>query len=226
MNRIAVTGASAGAYIARLAVIYIQPRPRVLLSLFGMGGDSLSDFWVGPKTVPRRMISELVTREQVAHLLDQEHPATVSEAPVFWDPEKGDMHDADRRDNLVSWFWQEGTFHDHVTGIKGLGEKLRLLSPAERRAAVPLSARVLYPEILIDENFAPTVLVHGAIDSIVLKEESEETYRQLKELGIETEIHIVDGADHGLFDLQKGGFANGAMEAQLKAFEFVVKRLE
>jgi len=224
MNRIAVAGASAGAYIARLAVIYVQPRPRALLSLFGMGGDLLSDNWVGRGIAPGR--SELVTREQVAHFLGQEHPTTVSEAPVFWDPDARKIRDAYGRDTLITWFRQEGLFHDYFTGIKGLGEKLRLLSPAERRAAIPLSARVLYPEILIDESFAPTVLVHGAIDPVVLKEESEETYRQLKELGIETEIHIVDGADHGLIDLQTGGLANGAMDAQLKAFEFVAKHLQ
>jgi len=225
MNRIAVAGASAGGYIARLAAVHAQPRPRVLFSLFGMGGDFFSDHWVGRKTAPMRMVGKLVTREQVAHLLDQEHPATVSEAPMFWDPETGEARDADWRVRFMTWFWQEGIYHDYVTGIKGLGETLGPLSPAERRATLPPSARVLYPELLIDENFAPTVLVHGDNDSIVLKEESERTYSQLKELGIETEIHLVDGADHALMDLQKGTVVSGGMEAQLKAFEFVVRHL-
>jgi len=225
MNRIAVAGASAGGYIARLAVVHVQPRPRVLLSLFGMGGDFFSDHWVGQKTEPMRMVGELVPRERLAHLLDQEHPATVCEAPYFWDPDMGKVRDAVGRAKFMVWFWQEGTFHDQVTRIKGLGKTFLPLSPAERRATLPPSAQVLYPEILIDGNFAPTVFVHGAIDSVVLKEESERTYSQLKELGIETEIHVVDGADHGLVDLQKGSLANGGMETQLKAFEFVVKHL-
>ena len=48
-NRIALVGASGGAYPAMAAGIHAHPKPKALLLLFGMGGDMLGDGWVKPK---------------------------------------------------------------------------------------------------------------------------------------------------------------------------------
>jgi len=49
-TRLAVTGASAGAYIARLAVLYAEPKACALVSLYGMGGSFLLPHWTDIRT--------------------------------------------------------------------------------------------------------------------------------------------------------------------------------
>lgn len=51
-DRLAVTGASAGGCMTYLSLVHADPKPRAALSIFGMGGDFLSDHYVKPHTEP------------------------------------------------------------------------------------------------------------------------------------------------------------------------------
>lgn len=55
MSRIAVTGSSAGGLCAYLASIHCSPRPKALVSLYGMGGDFLVHFYI--RDLPRRALT-------------------------------------------------------------------------------------------------------------------------------------------------------------------------
>ncbi|KAI0730007.1 hypothetical protein C8Q72DRAFT_274954 [Fomitopsis betulina] len=72
-SRIALVGASGGAYPAMAAGLYAHPKPKALLLLFGMGGDMLGDGWVKPKDgfMPFPG-SERATEASLSHLLN--HP--------------------------------------------------------------------------------------------------------------------------------------------------------
>ena len=62
---------------------------------------------------------------------------------------------------------------------------------------------------------------------MVLPAESLLTYDRLMELGVEVELHMVEGAGHTLLDKsdpQKLGA--GAREVQQKAVEFLVRKLK
>lgn len=50
-NAIAVAGSSAGALCAYLATIHASPRPKVVLSLYGMGGDMLVRPYLDPRAL-------------------------------------------------------------------------------------------------------------------------------------------------------------------------------
>lgn len=46
-----MTGSSAGGYLAYLSALYASPRPKALATIYGVGGDLLSDHFVKGKAV-------------------------------------------------------------------------------------------------------------------------------------------------------------------------------
>ncbi|KAF8546053.1 hypothetical protein OG21DRAFT_1260556 [Imleria badia] len=116
IDKIAVVGESGGGYIARLAALHAIPRPEVLVSYYGMGGDMLSDFWLS--------VCELqsMPRERVARFLETE-PTKETGLPIF--VQDGFFTDALRRTDAFAWISQNGLFLDYLTGIQGLSERLR-----------------------------------------------------------------------------------------------------
>ncbi|GFZ44282.1 hypothetical protein JCM24511_02004 [Saitozyma sp. JCM 24511] len=49
-ERVVVAGESAGGYLAYLSGVHAEPKPRAIASLYGMGGDFLSDHYLIRKT--------------------------------------------------------------------------------------------------------------------------------------------------------------------------------
>jgi len=112
-SRIAVAGVSAGGYLVRLAALYAEPRPRAVLSMFGMGGDWLSDHYVTVKTAPSLYSERMISKEDVAHLESSE---PVVDVPILFNPVIGRYEDENGRMNLLPLWWQRGDFVDHLTG--------------------------------------------------------------------------------------------------------------
>lgn len=50
-EKVVVTGSSAGGYLAYLSAVHALPRPKAIGTIYGMGGDLLSNFYLQPKTV-------------------------------------------------------------------------------------------------------------------------------------------------------------------------------
>jgi acetyl esterase/lipase len=120
----------------------------------------------------------------------------------------------------------EGKALDYITGVPGLGGKLRasrrnvtadtpfsgphvsLTTLAGGEAAIvdldliPFESKKLLPQLCTDETFPPTYLVHGLLDTSVAPEESIRTYDQLRELGVPVELSLVEGEGH-CFDWQR-----------------------
>ena len=224
-SRIAIMGMSGGGYAARAAGLYAQPKPRAIFSLFGMGGEFLSDHWLAVKAGPMEFPgSEQATAKALAPLLahppgvSSELPLQVKDGPVFAD-EEGRM-------NLFMYWWRTGELLDYVLGERGLSEKLRTLAPAERLAAIPAHLRPAVLEANFDSSFPPTVLVHGLADTVVLPSESQATHDRLQELGVRSELVTVPQATHGLFlDMTTMQSAPGAEEARERALDFLAEEL-
>lgn len=226
-SRIAIMGLSGGGYAARAAGLYAQPRPRAVFSLYGMGGEFLSDHWIAEKTKPMEWPgAEHATAEALAHLLANP-PGVASELPLrIKSLETFSAADDEGRTNLFLYWWRTGELLDYVLNEPGLSAKLRALPPAERLAAVPEHLRPFVPEANIDASFPPTVLVHGLADPIVLLSESQATHDRLKELGVRSELLTVPDALHGLFlDLTTMRLAPGAEEAWERAIDFLAEEL-
>ena len=224
-SRIAVAGVSAGSYLARLAAVYIEPRPRAFLSLFGMGGNWFSDHYLALKTNPMPYFGYMVSQEVGAEYARFANAAPIVEVSLVWNLATGKVEDDMGRMNLLIWWWQNGTYVDHVSGEVGLSERLRALPAAEREAAVPANLTAPFPQLHIDSNFPPTMLIHGKEDSVVPAAESEYSHKQLLDAGVRSELHILPGAEHGLVILPGFRRAPQAEGLYKKAFEFLAKEL-
>lgn len=220
-SRIALVGASGGAYPAMAAGLYAHPKPKALLLLFGMGGDMLGDGWVKPKDgfMPFPG-SESITEASLSHLLDLP-PTPVSEAPLTIRSDQTLGDDGNRVGLYMHW-WKTGELLDRVVG-KRISTDLRGLPAHERFGAVPLD---LLPAILqahLDASFPPTCLVHGELDKVVEPDESKMTFNRLKEVGVTVDLVLVPGAAHALLSPSNPTeLAAGAEAAYQKGLSFIL----
>ena len=225
-TRIAVSGESGGGYATRAAGIFAQPKPKALLLQYAQGGQLLDDHWLAIKDhdVPDPE-GKIITRESVAHLLDH-FPKPISDDPMPFlgdDAPNGDSG----RTKLLLWWWRTGGFLDVVLGVNGMSKHLRGRNVAQREADIPNALRTVILQTQLTKEFPATFLLHGQDDKLVLPAESQVTYDRLKELGVEVELHMVEGASHTLIDEKDPpNLAAGAKEEQQKAVEFLVLKLK
>jgi len=121
-----VAGASAGAYPAMLAALYATPRPRALFSLYGVGGDLLSPFYVHQAPLSgwesnlgdNRMFLAPTVQDKLSLLPGLSNcPANLPSNMVI------PGHEA-RVKSLYRKLLENGTFLDHLMDFPGLGELL------------------------------------------------------------------------------------------------------
>ncbi|RAL12417.1 alpha/beta-hydrolase [Aspergillus homomorphus CBS 101889] len=209
-TRIAVTGFSAGAYSARAACVYGTPKPAVLMTAYGTGGNLLLDHWTQPR--PPTSIAKLVNLDDVPRLLADKRVVS-------------DDADAGSNRFALTVRWEmDGTFLDGCFGWPGLGAALNKVEYAERAAAVPAELRAGFLQEFVGEGYPPAVFVHGTADEVVPDLESRFQHEQLGRLGVRTRLLLVEGAGHGLVDPESGWpprLAEGAMEAYEEACTFI-----
>jgi dipeptidyl aminopeptidase/acylaminoacyl peptidase len=83
----------------------------------------------------------------------------------------------------------------------------------------------LFPQLLFDANFPPTMFIHGDADTAVLVSESEYAHEELQKAGARSVLHIVPGAEHGLVVLPEGKPAPQSEALYKQAFDFLVKQM-
>lgn len=225
-SRIAVSGESGGGYATRAAGIVAEPKPKALLLQYAQGGQLLDDHWLAVKDrdVPDPE-GGIVTKESVAHLInDTQEPISDDPMPFLGD----DAPNGDSgRTKLLLWWWRTGGFVDVVLGVNGMSKFLRGLTLAQREGFLPEALRKVILQTQLTEKFPPTFLLHGKDDKLVLPAESQLTYDRLMELGVEVELHMLEGAGHTLIDEKNPpDLAAGAKDAQQKAVEFLVHKLK
>ncbi|KAI0059996.1 alpha/beta-hydrolase [Artomyces pyxidatus] len=236
-ERVAVAGCSAGAMSAFLAALYASPKPKAILSMYGLGGDVFSPQYLVPKTSPFFMGAPLFDPAKFEHFI---HPASSSVPPTGSLPLTGPPTPGPPSPRLMLYpfYLQIGTYLDYWTGIHtpSLSQKLRSLVPlegelsaqdrSERTArlseALPEGARALFPQLHVSSAWPPTMFVHGDADSIVHLHESRFMYGLVQDRGGEAQIIVVPGAEHG-FDRDAGAEKHRAVLDE--AFEFVRKKL-
>lgn len=77
VSKLAVSGSSAGGYLALLAGLYINPKPDVILPIYPIT-DPLGTFFANPQ--PPAMGRELVSADSLAEFLDPNAPAVANNA--------------------------------------------------------------------------------------------------------------------------------------------------
>ncbi|ETS82853.1 hypothetical protein PFICI_04729 [Pestalotiopsis fici W106-1] len=220
-RRIAVAGSSAGAYQARAACVYARPKPAVLMTAYGLGGDLLLDHWTNPR--PPTGLAGMVDLSKVPVLLADRTVVSCDAAP----PDRA-APITERFALTVRWEL-DGTMLDGIFGRAGLAEKLRAVNYAEREALLPDDLRPGFLQLCIEKDYPPSVLVHGTADEVVPDIESVRHYEKLRELGIKTDLLLVEGAGHGLVEFKPNGsisLLEDGLKAYAKSFDFIVSVFE
>ncbi|KAL4901489.1 hypothetical protein BDW74DRAFT_160015 [Aspergillus multicolor] len=201
--RIAVTGFSAGAYSARAACLYAKPKPAALLSVYGLGGDILSDHWTRAR--PLTSIAKSFDLSGVPKILEDKR--VVSESSF-----------KEGRFALTIHWEITGTILDGIFQAPGLGGKLDGLPYEQRFDAVPDHLKPGVLQAFVTEEYPPSVFVHGAEDEVVSPHESRFQHEQLTNLGVDSRLYVIEAGPHGLEAFERGQESKVVRDS-MKAYE-------
>ncbi|KAI0333674.1 alpha/beta-hydrolase [Cubamyces sp. BRFM 1775] len=208
-QRLAVSGSSAGGLCAYLAAIHANPRPKAVLSLYGMGGDMLTSHYLAPKCVPFFRGREILDPNDFLQYLYpscQELQST-SDSPLAYHPPTYIIpgYPANPRMLLGRLYLQLGTFLDYYTGCHSpsLSATLRqqLLALPTGSSSIPDAQLHLFPQFKISSALPPMYLIHGSADTAVLVRESRNLLALLHDAGVPAQLVIVEGKEHS-FDYE------------------------
>ncbi|KAG7088160.1 hypothetical protein E1B28_012182 [Marasmius oreades] len=216
-NRIAVAGTSSGGTCAYLAAIHIEPRPRAVLSMYGMGGDFLIPHYYTSKTTPFFRGRELLEPKKFTQYLypsvSSEPSKSISESSLEYHPPTSPTpgYPANPHMLLSRLYLQLGSFLDYYTGQHhpSLSASLRETSyqnsePGTRKLLpgnIDDRHSCLFPSLNVHPNWPPTLLVHGSEDSAVPVAESQHLHELLLAAGVSSELKVVEGKEHS-FDYE------------------------
>ncbi|KAH7012875.1 Alpha/Beta hydrolase protein [Ilyonectria destructans] len=216
--RIAVTGFSAGAFSARAACIYAEPKPAALLTVFGSGGNWLVKYLTTPRSPTS--IAKFVDLNRVPEILADRRVLSDDTAEGNWFTGRFAL--------TVQWEL-DGTFLEGCLGHPGLSAQLNAVEDTERAATIPEHIKPAFLQLFVTKDYPPSVFIHGTADDIVLPQESVHHHDQLKKLGVKTELLLVDDGPHGLLEFVSTGPPKpwkGAVEAYDGALKFFDQILE
>ncbi|ESK95172.1 hypothetical protein Moror_13807 [Moniliophthora roreri MCA 2997] len=208
-SRIAVAGTSAGSTCAYLAAVHVQPRPKAVVSLYGMGGDFLTPHYYNPKTKPFLRGREILDPTEFSEFLypfSSTDTSPVPGSPLEYHPPTYRIpgYPANPRMLLSRLYLQLGTFLDYYTGQHepSLSASLRK-AQGKTSLAKCISDRdaAIFPSLSLDANWPPALFVHGSEDTAVPVHESKHMHSLLQEVGASSELIIVEGKEHS-FDYE------------------------
>ncbi|CDO77134.1 hypothetical protein BN946_scf184657.g9 [Trametes cinnabarina] len=239
---LAVSGSSAGGLCAYLAAIHASPRPKAVLSLYGMGGDMVTPHYLTPKNVPFFRGREILDPKDFAEYL---YPASsllpvTSDSPLAYHSLTYHTpgYPANPRMLLGRLYLQLGAFLDYYTGCHdpSLSISLRKLLDANKLNVdprsnllenIPEAHRHMFPQLCVGADFPPTLLIHGSADTAVLVGESQNLHILLLNAGVGSELQIVEGKEHS-FDYEPAAEEEFGQPEGLfdRAAKFLVQTLD
>ncbi|KAJ3575349.1 hypothetical protein NP233_g1159 [Leucocoprinus birnbaumii] len=210
-----LAGSSAGGLCAYLGAD-ARPKPRALLSLYGMGGDFLTPYWMEPKQevfIPGREILDPEHFQQFVYPLS---PTTTTESSLEYYPTGHPTPGlpSNPRMYLARLFCQLGTYLDYYTGehepslsktlregrrvVLGLskGGTLQLEPESWGGHLVPERHRPLFPQLSVTAQWPEVFLIHGTEDYHVHIHESLHLKKLLEEANVRVTLKVVEGKGH------------------------------
>ncbi|THV02996.1 alpha/beta-hydrolase [Dendrothele bispora CBS 962.96] len=244
-TRIAVAGTSSGGTCAYLATKHAEPKPKVLLSIYAAGGDFFTPHWISPKTTVffrgRELLDPNAYSKWIYPLSQEERSLVVADSPNTYFPADHPTPGlpSNPRSKLSALYLQLGTYLDYYTGQHepSLGATLRVaLQKHDDRDGIandgrllakntifanfiPEKHRHLFPQLLVDSSWPPTLFYHGAQDSAVPLNETKNMCELIRKAGVSAEMIVVDGKEHS-FD-----YAPDAEETQKENFDRIIEFL-
>ena len=169
VKRLAVSGSSAGGYLALLAGLYADPKPGVIMPIYPIT-DPLGTFFVNPQPPP--LGRKAASKEQVTPYLDPNAEAVASCIP---DIEK------DSRMQMYTYMLQSANL-------------AQLLGVPDPEDAAPFRiSRCVY-----EHRLPPAFFLHGDMDSAVGVEQADEVVGAMLGCGIDVQYERPHGKDHFL----------------------------
>ncbi|TFK52322.1 alpha/beta-hydrolase [Heliocybe sulcata] len=250
-DAIAVAGTSSGGLCAYLAAMHVSPKPKALLSFYGMGGDFLTAHYLTLKTKPFFRGREMLDPAPFARFLfprtqagsppsdAEEGQIMISDSPLAYHPPTSPTpgYPANPRMQLTRLYLQLGVFLDYYTGCHSpsLSLQMRDILASTATDGADVSNRMkdlipdehlcLFPQLCSSlSDWPSTFLVHGTSDTAVKFDESTHLHRILQEAGVDVTIKVVDGQEHS-FDYQKDAEEKFGATLFDEAVEFLVRRL-
>ncbi|CAA7262899.1 unnamed protein product [Cyclocybe aegerita] len=212
-ERITVSGSSAGGLCAYLAAIHCSPKPKAIVSMYGMGGDFLTPHYLRSKTevfFRGRELLNPVDFAEYMHPFQLEKLPRIADSPLVYHPPSYHIpgYPANPRMLLARLYLQLGIFLDYYTARHepSLSSTLRSLLGGDidaLRQAVPEECRSLFPQFCVDKGWPPTMLLHGTNDTAVSVEESRNLRSMLENLGVAVQLTEFEGKEHS-FDYEPG----------------------
>ncbi|KAH7885514.1 alpha/beta-hydrolase [Phlebopus sp. FC_14] len=205
---IGVAGTSAGGLCAYLAAVHASPKPKVLLSMYGMGGDFLTSHYLTPKSEPFFRMRQLLDPASFPTFLYPGSTALnlTSDSDLSYDPSAG--YPTNPRMLLGMLYLQLGTYLDYYLGEHEPSLSATLRSKMTRGSSddlyqlVPEKHKGLFPQLNVTADWPPTCFVHGSSDTAVKVSESDNMDRLLQEKDIKTLLIKLNNAEHS-FDYQE-----------------------
>lgn len=194
-GRCVVTGGSAGGYLALLAGTRLKRHPRAIVAYWPFTDIGDVD---GP---------EFVEWQRTGFALVNEADAYRGVGKKVLTGTKFGSDVAKARDSFVRYVCQNGLWTKEVAGL----------------ALTDRKKRELYSPVRIAKrDFPPTLLIHGAADSICRLSESETMAARLAQMKVPHQLITVPGAGHVL----AGGDKQLVAEAHAQACKFIQQHLQ
>ncbi|KIM47058.1 hypothetical protein M413DRAFT_268696 [Hebeloma cylindrosporum] len=215
-DRLVVAGSSAGGLCAYLAALHASPKPKALLSIYGMGGNFFSPHYLVPKKEVFFRGREILDPEEFTDFLYPYKggtPTTIVDSPPAYHPPTYHIpgYPANRRMLLPRLYLQLGVFLDYYTGMHqpSISKVLReILDKGETegnangfKQAIPEIHQTVIPQIMVDGNWPATMLLHGTADTAVPIEESRHLRGLLDAAGVPVDFIEFNGKEHS-FDYE------------------------
>jgi acetyl esterase/lipase len=176
---------------------------------------------LSPKTEPFYLGYEILDPAEFSEFM---YPKSASQAPIAQSPPTFFGPDSptpgmpsNPRMKVARLGLQLGVFLDYWTGCHepSISATLRALLPelaketapaaidARLRRALPPSAHAIFPQLLVDSEWPPVMLIHCSNDSAVPAQSSRAMHARLLDAKVQTTLRIVEGSDHA-FDIKDG----------------------
>ncbi|KAG1818639.1 Alpha/Beta hydrolase protein [Suillus subaureus] len=207
---IGVAGTSSGGFCAYLCAIYAVPKPKVVLSLYSMGGDFLTDQYLAPKAQSFLRGREMLDPAQFSEYI---HPfdslQSTSDSQLVYHPQSYHIpgYPANPRMLISRLYLQLGVALDYITGQHepSLSVTLRKAIHTEDPfdEALISDHKIIFPQFNVTSDWPATYLVHGTSDTAVLLRESRNLHSLLLKAGVEVVLEELPGREHS-FDYQPG----------------------
>lgn len=166
-ERVGVIGGSAGGYLTLMAGFAVSPRPKALVSLYGYG-DIVGPWYSEPDAF--YLQSPKVTEDEAR--------SVVGAVPISESRPGGPD-----RFRFYLWCRQNGAWPREVMGVDPKSD--------------PAAFTPYCPEQNVDDNYPPTLLIHGDADTDVPHQRSVDMAHTFALRVVSHELISVPGAPHG-----------------------------